>query len=114
MTGQTYAIVGGSLACTIMGQLLFRGAALAANHNATWLNRQSIAFFLIAVTSYGVMTLLWTHALRELSLARAFPIMALAYVIIPLAEHHFFGQPLHWNVLAGGSVIVAGIVLTQL
>jgi drug/metabolite transporter (DMT)-like permease len=109
-----YAIVAAALFCTVAGQLLFRGAALAANKNATWLNLHSMSLFAIAIVSYGVMTILWANALREVSLSRAFPIMALAYLIIPLAEHQLYGQPLPWNTLAGGGVIIAGIALTQL
>ena len=114
MSPQTYAIIFASLCCTVAGQLLFRGAALAANTFGSWLNLRSAVLFCTAIAMYTAMTFLWTHALREVSLARAFPFMAIAYVILPVAEHFLFAQALHWNALAGGAVIMAGICLTQL
>lgn len=99
--------------CTVAGQLLFRGAALAANQAGSFNNPRSVMGFGAAILLYGVMTLLWAHALRELSLARAYPFMALSFLIIPIAEHYIFTQPLTWQALAGGVVIIAGIVITQ-
>lgn len=114
MTPLSAAIVLGALACTVAGQLLFRGAALAANAAGGFANPKSLLWFASAIALYGVMTVLWAHALRELPLARAYPFMALSFLIIPVAEHLLYGQAWSWNAILGGGVIVAGIVVTQL
>ena len=114
MTPLSAAIVLGALACTVAGQLLFRGAALAANAAGGFANPKSLLWFASAIALYGVMTVLWAHALRELPLARAYPFMALSFLIIPVAEPLLYGQAWSWNAILGGGVIVAGIVVTQL
>ena len=58
--------------------------------------------------------MLFRSALRELPLAKAYPFMALSFLIIPVAEHLIYGQVLSWAAIAGGMIIVAGIVVTQL
>jgi drug/metabolite transporter (DMT)-like permease len=114
MSTQSASIVIGALLCTVAGQLLFRGAALTANEMGSFFNTKSMMNFGTAIACYGVMTILWAHALRELSLSRAYPFMALSFLIIPIAEHHIFNQALSWQALAGGAVIIAGIVITQI
>jgi len=108
------AIIAGALFCTVAGQLLFKGAALAANTYATWLNPRSLTLFCTAICLYMAMTFLWTTLLREVSVSKAFPFMALAYLIIPVSEALLFGQAFQWNALLGGAIIAAGIVVTQL
>jgi multidrug transporter EmrE-like cation transporter len=108
------AIVFGALLCTVAGQLLFRGAALSANIAGGFFNPKSLMLFATAIALYGVMTLLWAHALRELPLAKAYPFMALSFLFIPVAEHFLYGQSWSWNAIMGGLIIVAGIVVTQL
>jgi drug/metabolite transporter (DMT)-like permease len=107
------AIVLGALACTVAGQLLFRGAALSANAAGQFANPRSLLLFATAIALYGIMTVLWAQALRELPLAKAYPFMALSFLIIPVAEHLIYGQAWSWNAVIGGAVIVAGIVVTQ-
>jgi multidrug transporter EmrE-like cation transporter len=107
-------VVLGSLACTVVGQLLFRGAALSANASGTFVNPKSLGMYATAIAFYGVMTILWAHALRDMSLARAYPFMALSFLMIPAAEHFLYGQAWSWNAIIGGFIIVAGIVVTQL
>ncbi len=114
MSPLSAAIVLGALLCTVAGQLLFRGAALSANVNGGFFNPKSLMLFATAIALYGVMTLLWAHALRELPLSRAYPFMALSFLIIPVAEHLLFGQVWSWNAILGGMIIVAGIIVTQL
>jgi drug/metabolite transporter (DMT)-like permease len=114
MSPLSAAIVLGALLCTVAGQLLFRGAALSANAAGGFFNAKSLLLFATAIALYGVMTVLWAHALRELPLAKAYPFMALSFLIIPLAEHLIYGQTVSWAAIFGGMIIVAGIVVTQL
>jgi multidrug transporter EmrE-like cation transporter len=108
------AIVFGALFCTVAGQLLFRGAAIAANANGTFFNMRSMVGYATAITLYMVMTVLWSHALREMTLSKAYPFMALAFLILPVAEHFLYGQTWSWNAVVGGAIIVVGVIVTQL
>jgi multidrug transporter EmrE-like cation transporter len=114
MSVQSASIVFGALFCTVVGQLLFRGAALSANAAGHFFNTRSIIGFGTAICLYTIMTFLWAHALRQMSLAQAYPFMALSFLLIPVAEHYLFGQNLGWQPLVGGVVIIAGVLITQI
>ena len=114
MSSLSAAIVMGALFCTVAGQLLFRGAAIAANANGTFFNTRSLIGYATAITLYMVMTVLWSYALREMTLSRAYPFMALAFLILPIAEHFLYGQTWSWFAITGGAIIVVGVVVTQL
>jgi multidrug transporter EmrE-like cation transporter len=114
MNVQSASIVFGALLCTVVGQLLFRGAALTANEAGSFFNTRSMTGFGVAIAFYGVMTFLWAYALRQMSLAQAYPFMALSFLLVPVAEHYLFGQNLGWQPLVGGAVIIAGVLITQI
>ena len=56
-------------------------------------------------------TVLWVYVLRTVPLSAAYALFALAFVIVPLLAHFVLGEPLTANVLVGGVVIVAGILI---
>jgi drug/metabolite transporter (DMT)-like permease len=99
---------------TVAGQSLFKGAAMAMNASGTSYDMRAFWLFATAVVVYGIMSVMWTIALREVSLARAYPFMALSFVLIPIAEHLIYGTPLPTPALVGATVIAAGIVITQI
>jgi drug/metabolite transporter (DMT)-like permease len=45
-------------------------------------------------------------------LGKTYPLMALAFVFVPLASHWIFGERFGFNYVAGIALIVAGIWLT--
>jgi drug/metabolite transporter (DMT)-like permease len=57
---------------------------------------------------------LWIWAIRDVPLNKAYPIMGLVFVFVPLLARLTLQEPLNWRVLVGGGVIGAGIVITQL
>jgi multidrug transporter EmrE-like cation transporter len=99
---------------TVAGQSLFKGAAMSMNASGSTYDFRALWLFATAVVVYGIMSVMWTIALREVTLARAYPFMALSFVLIPIAEHLIYGTPLPTPTLIGASVIAAGIVITQL
>jgi drug/metabolite transporter (DMT)-like permease len=65
-----------------------------------------------AAVLYGVVTILWVMLLREVDLARAYPLMALTYVLVPAASVLLLGEKVGSSYLVGVALIVAGIILT--
>ncbi|HEC24104.1 MAG TPA: multidrug resistance protein, partial [Chloroflexi bacterium] len=54
---------------------------------------------------------LWLVVLSRLELSIAYPVLALTYILVPLASHLFFGEaipPLRW---LGMLVIMIGVVI---
>ena len=99
--------------CISSGQLLFRKAALSLsgkNNILDWLTNE---WLFLALALYGFTTLGWIWILREVPLYLAYPFMGLAFLLVPLLSWIFLGEPLRWQTLAGGALIMAGVALAS-
>ena len=108
----SWILVLGTVIGLSIGQVLFKMGAQRLNANAhegliAWFNWPTVA----AVILYGVTTLLWIGALRTLPLRIAYPAIALCYLIVPLLAHFFLREPLTARVIAGGLIILAGVIV---
>ena len=98
------------------GQVLFKLVALRsvsqpdAGLVAQWLNWP----FLAALAIYGAATILWIWVLRFVPLNIAYPVFALAFIIVPLASYLMFREPLGWHHALGGIMIVCGVLVISL
>lgn len=61
---------------------------------------------------YVVMALMWLLYLRKVDLARAYPFLALTFVLVPVASVMFLGEKVSVTYGFGVLLIVAGLVLT--
>ena len=66
---------------------------------------------MLALTIYGMTTVLWVLILRAVPLTAAFPLYALVFLVVPVLAHFIFGEPLSWNAMVGGAVIVLGVAI---
>jgi drug/metabolite transporter (DMT)-like permease len=109
--------IGLVLVCVVLigsGQLLFKASAAQWRLDAgLWVAVRSLLSptFLLALVVYGFATLVWIYALRIVPLSAAFPLYALAFLLVPILAHLFAGEPLTANTLIGGAVIIAGVVI---
>lgn len=104
-----------AVACVVgiaAGQLLFKASANAmsrADDQITW---TAIVYLVLAFILYGVTSIGWVFVLRSAALGKIYPVMALAFVVVPLASRIVYGeqyQPLYY---IGVTLIVAGVALT--
>lgn len=98
------------------GQVLFKQVANATHgeSGARWLLALAAhPLMWLAVMLYGGATLLWVNILQTLPLSRAYPVMALAFLLVPLAGVVFFGERLDAKYLLGVALIMGGIVLVS-
>ncbi|MGW8394640.1 hypothetical protein [Pseudoduganella sp. HUAS MS19] len=63
----------------------------------------------LQLVSFGLVVL----ALRTLPLSQLIPFAGGAYLLVPLASRHLFGERLHPRFWAGALLIVAGVIFTQ-
>ena len=109
--------VGLVLVCVALigsGQVLFKASAAQWRVDAgLWTAVRSLLSpaFLLAMAVYAIATLLWVYALRFVPLSAAYPLYALAFLLVPVLAHYFAGEPLTANMLIGGVVIVAGVAI---
>lgn len=91
------------------GQLLFK---LSANTFAdAGFTPRAIAYMAIALMIYMIQTIAWIWALKTISLGRVYPVMALAFVLIPLGSMYFFNEKFTLSYWAGIALIFTGIIV---
>ena len=97
------------------GQLLFKLAALrlpadvSAGERALALLQNG--FFLVALILYAALAVLWVWILTFTPLSRAYPFVALAFALAPLAAAYAFAEPLTARLLVGIAAIMVGLFL---
>ncbi len=97
------------------GQLLFKAASFRFASDAPigerMLGLLHNGYFLLAVTLYAALTVLWVWVLSFTPLSRAYPFVALAFALTPALGGFVFGEPLSWRLIAGVVLILGGLVL---
>lgn len=112
----SFALTCLTLVCVMgiaLGQVLFKKAAHALPTNAVLADWAFNGWLIAALALYGVMTLMWIWILRHAPLHIAYPFMGLAFLIVPVLAWALLGEPLTWQTLAGGALILAGVALAS-
>lgn len=116
MTALPYVLTFATVVLIAVGQILFKLTAqriTGRSGMASLVDTSVLVPFCIALCIYGLATLLWILALRDLPLARGYFLMSLSFVIVPLISAVVFSEHLTMGFALGGALIMAGIVTTQ-
>jgi drug/metabolite transporter (DMT)-like permease len=96
------------------GQMLFKRAAdqIGTATGTSWvLDVAKLPTMWVALALYGAATLLWVRILTTVPLSRAYPFMALAFVLVPAAGYVFFNESITVRYVIGTALIIAGVVV---
>lgn len=105
-----------ALGCVIgisIGQLLFKASANELAKAADGYSTRGLVLLFTALAFYGLITLAWVWLLKSAELGKIYPFMALAFVLVPLGSHYFFGEAFTPRYFIGIGLIMAGIVVTS-
>lgn len=94
-----------------VGQILFKKVAIEMAAAGTWIHPRVLMFTVLAFFIYGVTTLAWIYVLRFVELNRAYPVMALSFVAVPLMGYLFYGEMVGSYYFIGVALIIGGIVV---
>lgn len=98
-----------------IGQILFKLAAKSLPKSGGTLEiALSLIlnpYLLIGLTVYLAATALWIWVLREVPLNLAYPLMALAFLFVPLLSMYLLGETFSRTSLFGGILIVSGVYI---
>ena len=95
-----------------IGQILFKMSASALAESGSWLDFKTAATLIAAMFLYGLTSVAWVWVLQRIELGRVYPLMALAFVFVPLGSHFVFGERFQPQYYVGVSMIIVGIVVT--
>jgi drug/metabolite transporter (DMT)-like permease len=97
------------------GQMLFKLAALRLPQDGSAVERAfgllQNGYFLLALATYFILALLWVWVLSFTPLSRAYPFVALAFVLTPVLGGLLFGEALSVRLLAGIAATLCGLLL---
>lgn len=97
-----------------VGQILFKLSANLFNTSDTVLSLKPMGALFSAVMLYGITSLAWVWVLQRIQLGKVYPLMALAFVFVPLASYFLFGERFSSAYYFGVLMIILGVVLTSL
>jgi multidrug transporter EmrE-like cation transporter len=112
---QVALLVGYSTGMAV-GQLLFKQAAITLRVPGKTYVQLLVAVgtnvpLLAALTLYGGLTALWVYILTIMELSKAYPFVALAFVLTPMMANFVFNEPLAPSYFVGLTAIVAGLLI---
>lgn len=94
-----------------VGQLLFKSGAMALTAAGSWYAPRAALALFAAVSLYGITSLAWVWVLQKAELGRVYPLMALAFVLVPVGSYLVFGERFQWQYFLGVALIMLGIVI---
>ncbi len=94
-----------------IGQILFKLSATSWQRTGNLFDIQTITILFFALALYGLATIAWVWVLQKIELGRVYPLMALAFVLVPLGSHLFLGERFQFQYFLGVTLIMVGIIL---
>ncbi len=107
-----WLLVFATMAGLSVGQILFKLGAVQLERDGapTPIPLLNVPI-VVALIIYVFSTVFWISALRALPLRLAYPVSALAFILVPVLGHFFLDEPLTVRTLAGAVVIVVGVAI---
>ncbi len=95
-----------------VGQILFKLSASIMHSSGNVFHPRSLIILFAAFVLYGVTTLAWVWVLQKLELGRAYPLMALAFVLVPIGSYFVFDERFQLQYFIGIFLISVGILIS--
>lgn len=94
-----------------IGQILFKLSANSLDQTGSFFALKTAAILFAALALYGITTIAWVWVLQKVDLGRVYPLMALAFVLVPLGSHIILGERFQPQYFVGVALIMIGIVV---
>lgn len=94
-----------------IGQILFKVSATSLAQTGSFFAAKTLAMLMSAMFLYGLTSIAWVWVLQKVELGRVYPLMALAFVLVPLGSHLMFGERFNPQYFIGVGLIMIGIVV---
>lgn len=104
----------GAVACVIglsAGQILFKLSSQKLGASKTIFDVNFLGVLGSAMALYAIVSVAWVAILQNAQLNKLYPIMALSFVVVPLASAYFFNEKLSLQYGIGVVVIIVGIMI---
>jgi len=92
------------------GQILFKLSAMSFHHAGSYTSVRGLLILTAAFALYGITTLAWVWVLQKIALGHAYPLMALAFILVPLASYFIFQERFTAQYAIGVILIILGVI----
>lgn len=94
-----------------VGQILFKVSATSLTQTGSFFAYKTASTLIAAMTLYAITSIAWVWVLQKVELGRVYPLMALAFVLVPIGSHFVFGERFQPQYFIGVALIMVGIVV---
>ena len=95
-----------------VGQILFKLTAESLKHSGSYFHPVTMSWFISALIIYAITTIGWISTLQQGTLAKLYPWMALAFILVPFFSTFLFKENLSTSYWIGVATIVAGVSIS--
>src|SRR5690606_29926327 len=93
------------------GQVLFNISSMVLAETGTFMSVKTLLAFTPPMFLYVLTSIAWVWLLQHADLARAYPLIGLAFVFVPLGGLLAFGGRFQVQYFVGVALIMAGIII---
>lgn len=94
-----------------VGQILFKMTSSILHKTGSFFSIETLLYLLSALSLYGITTIAWIWVLQKIDLGKAYPLMALAFILVPIGSFIFFNEKFTPQYFVGIFFIMIGIIL---
>ncbi len=94
-----------------VGQILFKVSATSLTQTGSFFAYKTASTLIAAMILYAITSIAWVWVLQKVELGQVYPLMALAFIIVPLGSHFVFGERFQPQYFVGVALIMVGIVV---
>lgn len=94
-----------------IGQLLFKASANSLSVTGSFFALKTAITLFSAMALYATTSIAWVWVLQKVELGKVYPLMALAFVLVPLGSYFILGERFQPQYFVGVVLIMAGIVV---
>lgn len=104
-----------ALICVVgisIGQTLFKACANSLQAADGQITLHSLLYMGAAMALYGITSIAWVLVLKQIELGKVYPLMALAFLLVPILSYFIFGEKFSPHYFIGVALIMAGVFVT--
>ncbi len=109
MTSISFIVIIFCVAGISAGQILFKLASRALNGGQPLIHALVSPYFIFGILIYGAATLAWIWQLSKVDLSRAYPLMTLSFIFVPLMSTYVLGESISPRYWVGLALILLGL-----
>ena len=92
-----------------VGQILFKLSAISLSETGSFFALKTFLTLVSAMLLYGITSIAWVWVLQKTDLGRVYPLMAIAFILVPIGSYLIFGERFQSQYFVGVVLIIIGV-----